>query len=132
MARDSGVRVEGLRETVRRLEALGVDVQDLKDAFGAISREVVTEATGLVPNTTGESTGALAGTIRAARTKNKAVVRAGSPSRAPHAGVINYGWPAHGIAPSDFLTGPANADPAGKVRRLEDNLEALIRQHDLT
>ena len=132
MARSSGVHVEGVRETVRRLERLGVDVQDLKAAFAEISNEVVAEARPLVPNATGESTGAIAGTIRAAKTKNKAVVRAGSPSRAPHAGVINYGWPAHGIAPSEFLTGPANRDPAGKVRRIEDNLTALIRQHDLS
>ncbi len=127
MARDSGVRVEGLRETVRRLERLGVDVGDLKDAFGAISREVVTEATALVP----VDSGALKGAIRAARTKNKAVVRAGS-ARVPYAGVINYGWPGRGIAPTSFLTDPANADPEGKVAHLEANLEALIRKHDLT
>lgn len=130
MARDSGVRVEGLRETVRRLESLGVDVADLKDAFGAISREVVTEAATLA-NALEDATGALAGTIRAARTKNKAVVRAGS-ARIPYAGVINYGWPARGIGPSAFLTGPADDDPAGKVAHLERNLEALIRRHDLT
>ncbi len=127
MARESGVRVEGLRETVRRLEALGVDVQDLKDAFGAISAEVVAEASALVKVKTGRAKGS----IRAAKTKNKAVVRAGSPSRAPHAGVLNYGWPARGIAPTNFLTDPANSDPAGKVARLEDNLEDLIRKHDL-
>lgn len=127
MARQSGVHVEGLRETVRNLERLGVDVGDLKDAFGAISQEVVTEASELVE----VESGRLQGTIRAARTKNKAVVRAGTPSGVPYAGVINFGWPAHGIDPSNFLTDPANADPAGKVKRIEDNLEALIRRYDL-
>lgn len=126
MARDSGVRVEGLRETVRRLEALGVDVGDLKDAFGAISRDVVTEAQGLVK----VASGRLRGVIRTARTKNKAVVRAGTAG-VPYAGVINYGWPARGIEGSDYLTGPANDDPAGKVAHLEANLEALIRRHNL-
>ncbi len=127
MARSSGVHVEGLRETVRRLERLGVDTQDLKDAFGQISAEVVSEASVLVP----VKSGRLKTSIRAAKTKNKAVVRAGTGSRAPHAGVINYGWPARSIAATDFLTGPANDDPAGKVAHIEANLEGLIRKHDL-
>jgi Bacteriophage protein of unknown function (DUF646). len=128
MAARTGVHVEGLRETVRRLEALGVDVQDLKDAFGAISRDVVTEAQALVP----VDSGALRGAIRPAKTKNKAVVRAGTASRTPYAGVINYGWPSRGIPATGFLTTPANADPDGKVRAIEANLTDLIRRHNLT
>ena len=115
-------------ETVRNLERLGVAADDLKEAFGQIAAEVAHEAGGIVP----VRTGALKATIRPARTKNKAVVRAGTGSRVPYAAPINYGWPAHGIAATGFLTTPANRDTAGKVRRIEDNLEALIRKYDLT
>lgn len=123
----TGVRITGLRETVRNLEKLGVDVEDLKEAFGQISRDVATEAQGLVK----VQTGALKATIRPARTKNKAVVRAGTGVGVPYAGVINYGWPAHHIAPTEFLTGPANSDLQGKAQRIENNLRHLISKHHL-
>lgn len=122
----AAVQITGLRETVRRLERLGVDASDLREAFGEISREVVTEAASLAPYVTGS----LAGSIRAGNTKNKSIVRAGRAS-VPYAGVINYGWPARGIAPTEFLTGPANKNPEAKRRRIEQNLDRLIRQHNL-
>ena len=122
----TAIRVTGLRETVRRLERMGVDAADLKTAFRQISDEVVREAVGIVPTVTGT----LAGSIRPGNTKNKAVVRAGRAT-APYAGVINYGWPSRGIAATEFLTGPANKDPAAKVRTIERNLDALIKRHNL-
>lgn len=121
----TGTRITGLRETVRNLERLGVEVEDLKAAFVAIADQVVDEASALVP----VDTGALKGTIRPARTKNKAVVRAGTAGRVPYAGVINYGGA--GIAGTGFLTTPANRDPAGKAQQIEDSLEDLIRKYDL-
>lgn len=126
MARTTGAHIEGLRETIRDLERLGVDVEDLRKAFGGIAEDVTQEARDEVA----VRTGGLQGTIRPARTKNKAVVRAGTAGR-PYAGVINYGWPAHGIEGSDFLTGPANEDPDGKARRIEAELEDLIRRYRL-
>lgn len=126
MARSSGVQITGLREAVRDLQKLGVEVEDLKAAFGAISDQVVMEASRIVPTESGR----LSGTIRPARTKNKAVVRAGSAS-VPYAGVINYGWPSRGIAPTDFLTGPANDNASDYARQIDENLRDLIRRYDL-
>lgn len=126
MPRSSGVAITGLRETIRALERYGVEVADLKAAFGQISDEIVGEARGNVD----DDSGALGSTIRAARTKNKAVVRAGSAG-VPYAGAINYGWPGHNIEAQDYLTGPANADPAGKAARIEANLQALIVKYRL-
>lgn len=123
----SGVKIEGLRETVRNLERLGVAVEDLKEAFSSISREVVAEASGIVPVLDGE----LVATIRAANTKNRAVIKAGFARRGPYAGVINYGWPAKHIGSTDFLTGPANRDLAGKARQIDANLRLLIRKYHL-
>lgn len=126
MARSSGVHIEGLRETIRGLERLGVDVEDLRGAFGEISEEIVTEAGGLIQ----VKTGAARATIRPARTKNKAVVRAGTAG-VPYPAILNYGWPAHGITGNEFLTGPANNDTDGKARRIEANLDQLIRKYRL-
>lgn len=127
MASRTGIRVEGLRETVRALERFGVDVEDLKEAFGSIARDVAADAAALVP----VDSGALQASIRPAKTKNKAIVRAGTGTRVPYAGAINYGWPARGIPATEFLTGPANADPAGKAKQIDANLEALIRKYGL-
>lgn len=120
-----GTRITGLREAVRDLERLGVEVQDLKDAFGEISEEVAQEAHGLVAI----QTGALDQTIRPARTKNKAVVRAGNTGAVPYAPVINYGR--DGLGGSEFLTGPANSNPEAKVRAIEQNLDRLIVKYHL-
>lgn len=121
----TGTRVTGLRETIRNLERLGVSVQDLREAFGEISLDVAVEASGRVR----VLTGAHRATIRPARTKNKAVVRAGNNTSAPAAGVLNYGG--RGIVGDEFLTGPANADPEGKARKIDQNLERLIVKYDL-
>lgn len=118
----SEYRITGLRETVRNLERLGVSVQDLKEAFLDISRDVVSEAKGRIR----VLTGAHRDSIREAQTKNKAVVRAGNNSNAPAAGVLNYKNPGDG-----FLTVPANTDTEGKVARIEGNLEDLIRRYNL-
>lgn len=126
MARD-GIEVTNLRETIRDLERMGVEVEDLKEAFGQISRQVVAKASAIVPR----STGRLAASIKPSKTKNRAIVRAGSPAAVPYAGVINYGWPARGIAPTEFLTGPANANPEDFARQIDANLRDLIRRYDL-
>lgn len=118
----TGTRVTGLRETIRNLERLGVNVQDLKEAFLDIANDVVQEAGALVRR----KTGALAATIRPAKSKNKAVVRAGNGTRVPYAGIINYNRPG-----DEFLTRPANENPEQKIAKIEHNLDALIRRYSL-
>lgn len=125
-SRSSGIEITGLREAVRDLQKLGVSIEDLKEAFGSISNQVVQEAGRIVPTVSGK----LAGSIRPAKTKNKAVVRAGSAG-IPYAGVINYGWQSRGIAPSGFLTTPANSRAEEYARQIDANLQQLIRKYDL-
>lgn len=112
-----GVRVAGLRELVRDLEALGVQVADLKDAFGSIARQAAELASSFAPHRTGR----LAASIRGSRAKNKAVVRAGG-TRAPYAGAVNYGWAARGIKPAGFMQ---KADRAMRPR-VQHELQAAI------
>lgn len=127
MARESGVQITGLTKVVRDLQKLGVSVEDLKEAFGKISTQVVAEAGRIVPSRSGR----LAASIRPAKAKNKAVVRAGSAS-VPYAGVINYGWPNRSIAATEFLTGPANDDEAEYAKQIDQNLQDLIRRYGLS
>lgn len=119
------IRVEGLRRTVRALEQSGADAQDMKDLMHALGSIIVNAAQ--PPAVSGR----LAGTVRAGRGKTKAVVRAGG-ARAPYAGVIHYGWPAHNIAPQPFLSAALQAERSDVLRALEDGLEDITRRNNLT
>lgn len=115
------VSIDGLAKVVRELERLGVETDDLRAAFAGIAKDVEGESQRRVR----VATGALRGTIRAGtRTKNKAVVRAGT-ARVAYAGVVNYARPG-----DHFLTGPANDDPERHKRRIEAELTALVRKLD--
>lgn len=93
-----GIRVVGLRETLRDLAKLGVDVDDFKDTFGSIASTGAALAAGFVRSKSGR----LAGSLRGNRAKNRSVVTAGRSS-IPYAGVQNYGWPARGIEAQEFM-----------------------------
>lgn len=122
-----GVRVEGLAKKVRQLQALGLDVEDLKDAFADIATEAVDH---IIPHVPVGNTGALVDTVRGNRAKSKAVVRAGKAA-VQYAGAINYGWPARNIAPTEYMQkGDREMQPIA-VRRLEDNIEQQIRKRGL-
>lgn len=117
-------RVTGLRQAVRALERYGVSTQDLKGVFESIGKMVLGTAQGRVPR--GES-GKLAGSMRAAKSKNKAVVRAGG-ARVQYAGVRHYGGqiPRSGRAePTYFLSDPADQHANDAVREMETALKRL-------
>lgn len=87
MARTAGFKVVGLNAVVRDLQALGLEIDDLKAAFSTIAAEAAQVAAGFAPKRSGR----LAGDVRGNRAKSKAVVTAGRVS-VPYAGPINYGW----------------------------------------
>lgn len=116
----AGIRVEGLRETIRSLNRLGVEDKDLKAAFKKIGSLVTTDAKTLVPHKTGR----LASTIKPSNTKNKSVVRAGS-ARVPYAAVIHYGG-YNNIEAHPFLTTAVTMNRDDAVRIMEHELKALI------
>ncbi len=139
----SGVRVEGLTKLTRDLQALGVEVDDLKDAFADIADEGARLASGFAPKRSGH----LAASVRGNRAKNKAVVRAGTKT-VPYAGAVNYGWPAgkrawdnsrresggypRGIRASLFMQ---RADEAMKPKALDTlnkSITDIIRRKDLS
>lgn len=121
-SRDTGYRVEGVREVVKALTDLGFEVADLKDVFS----EIADRGADAVAAATPRASGALAADVRGNRAKSKAVVTAGRSS-IPYAGVINYGWPARGIEPSEFMQrGEAVIEPDA-LRLLEDGINDKIK-----
>lgn len=89
--------VTGLRQAVRELEQLGVDLDDIKDAFADIANLGAAE----VEKLANRRSGRLVASVRGNRAKGKAVVTVGRAS-VPYAGAVNYGW---GRLHSNFKTG---------------------------
>jgi hypothetical protein len=121
-----GVRVTGLRETVRHLESLGVDVADLKDAFGRIAAYGARLAAGFAPHQTGK----LAASIKGNRSKNYAVIKAGAKA-VPYAGAINYGWPKRHIAAAGFMQRADAALRPYALRDIQAELTNLVQRKGL-
>jgi hypothetical protein len=118
------IAVEGLRTAVRDLEALGVDLDDLKDVFAGIASDGADLATRYAPSRSGK----LRASVRGNRAKSKAVVTAGRASVA-YAGPINYGWRKRGIEPSRFMQ-RADADLERRaVAMLEEGIDRAITRH---
>lgn len=126
MALVGGVRVEGLNRLVRDLQALGLDVEDLKEVFSDIAGEGARLASSFAP----KRTGALAASVRGNRSKNKAVVSAGR-ARVPYAGAINYGWPKRNIEASLFMQRADEVMRTRAVEMLDDGVKRKIRERGL-
>lgn len=118
---DGGVRVDGLRELVRDLEKAGVEVADLKDAFGSIAARAANLAAGFAPRRSGK----LAASIRGTKAKNYAAVSAGS-ARVPYAAPVNYGWLKRNIAASEFMQRADDQMRPRVARDLETAIDKLI------
>lgn len=127
MAGRTGFKVTGLNQVVQALLAIGVEVDDLKDAFSSIAAEGARIAAGYAPVRSGR----LAGDIRGNRAKSKAVVTAGRVS-VPYAGPINYGWASRGIEPSGFMQKADKELGPKALRRLEDEINAAIKRRGLS
>lgn len=120
------IEVEGLAKLTRDLQATGVDLDDIKDAFGAIAAKGAALAASFAP----EASGALKADIRGNRAKNKAIVIAGR-ARLRYAGPINYGWPARNIEPARFMQKADEQLAPEAVQMLEESIDRLIRRRDL-
>lgn len=126
MVNRTGFRVEGLSQVVRDLQKIGVEVEDLKDAFAKIADEAARTASSFAPRKSGR----LAADIRGNRAKSKAVVTAGRSS-VPYAGPINYGWPSRNIAPALFMQRADEAMQTRAIDVLEDEINQKIRERGL-
>jgi phage gpG-like protein len=126
MAKSAGFRVEGVRNLVKELQAMGVEVEDLKEAFGDLASEGARKAAGFVKSRTGR----LAASVRGNRAKNKAVVTAGRAS-VPYGGVTNYGWSKRNITGQQFMQRADEAMRPVAIERITDHLQKTIKRRGL-
>lgn len=126
MARDVGLKVEGLAQVVRALDQFGLDVDDLKDAFSAIART----GAGVMARHVPHRTGRLASNVRGNRAKSKAVVAIGGAS-VPYAGPIQWGWPKRNIAAAGFFEATDREMNPVAIQMLEQEINRKIAQRGL-
>ena len=81
------LRVYGLKETVRKLQKLGADGQDLKAAMHRIGLKAVDRARTYVPI---GSTGNLSASLRAGAAKTTVVIRSGG-AKVKYAPFVEFG-----------------------------------------
>lgn len=119
--------VSGLRETVKALEALTVEVEDLKDVMANIAQLATESAAKHAPSRSGK----LRASIRGNRAKGKAVVTAGRTS-VPYAGAINYGWPRRHIKPAGFMQAADKEIGPKALELYEQGINHAIAQKGLS
>jgi len=124
----SGFHVDGLRETIKALEAAGVEVEDLKEAMGRIAAAA---AEIIESNTPVGRTGKLRSSVRGNRAKGKAQVLAGRAS-VKYAAVVNYGWPKRHIKGRHFMQSADDRIGIKAVEMLEDNINEILKEKGLT
>ena len=113
---------------IENLKALQKEVRNLRDKELNAEMKKANKAAAQVavdagkPKTPSRS-GRLEKTIKAANSARYAAIKAGSPSRAPYAGVIHFGWPRRNIKPQPFLD-EAIREKFGDIR---DTYEEALR-----
>ena len=120
------VEVEGLKQVLRNLKRLGVDVADLKEASNKAGQVVADAARSLAPTKTGR----LSNSVRAMKQQNAAVVKAGG-ARLPYAGVVHFGWPSRNIKPQPFLFEAADARRQQVIDAYREGLAEAIKKANL-
>lgn len=120
-----GISIRGLREVTRDLSKLGVDAGDLKGAMSKAGQIVADDAKTNTPHLTGR----LSASIKASKTKNKAVIRAGSKA-IPYAGVIHYGG-YNNITAQPFLVDAVERKQDEALDSIESDIQDLIAKYGL-
>lgn len=100
MSNTSGIKVKGLKSSIKALQAIGVEAAEIKQAGNDAGEIVAREARNLVPVRSGR----LRSTIRTSKALNKVSVSAGNNGKVPYANPIHWGWFKRNIKPQPFFT----------------------------
>lgn len=122
---NEGIKVAGLRQAIKSLEAVGVPRDEIKAANNAAGELVLAAAKPLVPVRSGR----LVGTLRASKGLNKVTVSAGRAS-VPYANPIHWGWFKRNIKPQPFFVKALGYTREEVYQNYFRSLDNLIKQQD--
>jgi len=124
------IKVEGLKETIKDLQALGVEKQAFIDINLEAAEILMSAARPLIPVRTGN----LAGTMRASKTVQYAQVSLGK-AKVPYAPVIHYGWfydrnnfIKKNIKPNPFLSKALRQNYAEIMKRYDESVQKVLNR----
>lgn len=120
----AGVRITGLRQSIRSLEKLGVQVADLKDMLFKVSSKTVNDAKQLTPVRSGR----LQASIRPSKAKNKVTIRGGSRA-VNYASFVEYGS-VHNEAVG-MVTEAITSNEQYTAHALDTEIQSLVRRYGL-
>jgi HK97 gp10 family phage protein len=99
MADPAGIKVAGLKQAIKALQAIGVPAAEIKAAGSEAGELVAGQARALAP----VRTGALRNSIRVSKSLNRVSVSAGNNKSVPYANPIHWGWFKRNIKPQPFF-----------------------------
>jgi HK97 gp10 family phage protein len=99
MAEPAGIKVAGLKQAIKALQAIGVPAAEIKAAGSQAGDLVANEARALAP----VRSGALRNSIRVSKALNRVSVSAGNNRSVPYANPIHWGWFKRNIKPQPFF-----------------------------
>lgn len=121
---DKAAYVVGQKRFVQTMRKAGADMQALK----GVNREAADIALrSVLPLVPVGKTGHLKQSVRVGATMKAGVIRAGRKT-VPYAGVINYGWPAHGIRPRLFVNNGVASSESMWQRPYKRFIEQTLKQ----
>ena len=99
MADPAGIKVAGLKQAIKALQAIGVPAAEIKAAGSEAGELVAGQARALAP----VRSGALRNSIRVSKALNRVSVSAGNNGSVPYANPIHWGWFKRNIKPQPFF-----------------------------
>jgi len=99
MADPAGIKVAGLKQAIKALQAIGVPAAEIKAAGSEAGELVAGQARALAP----VKSGALRNSIRVSKSLNRVSVSAGNNKSVPYANPIHWGWFKRNIKPQPFF-----------------------------
>ena len=142
------IRVEGLRETIKQLEALGADKAEIANANFQAAETLRRAALPLVPVYSGtrakngtvyqyKNGGALKASLRSSKAKGYAQVMMGN-ARVPYANPIHWGWYydkesfiQKNIKPNKFLYRALGSKLSTIIHQYNKDMQQLIKKYGL-
>lgn len=95
----TGIKVKGLRASIKALQEIGVPRDAIKQAGSEAGEIVAAQARTLVPVRSGK----LRNSIRVSKALSKVSVSAGNNTKVPYANPIHWGWFKRNIKPQPFF-----------------------------
>ena len=127
------IKVEGLQQTIKQLQALGADKAEIQQANFEAAQTLITNARPLVPVRSGR----LRETLKPARAQNYAAARAGLAS-VPYANPIHWGWfrdkqtgVNRNVYPQPFFSKALGYTKEEIIANYNRNMQQLVNKHGL-